>query len=213
MKFSVFAHEKKSYGHYFQTDKIFCFFGNKFATLDILKDLFLSYTFFELKQVHGNTVLSAPNKEFTADGSFTSQAGLALLIQTADCLPILIWNKNGSKISAVHAGWRGVQKNIISEAIRRFDEPVNICVGPHIQKASFEIDLDVAELFDESFVTFDSKKIKYFADLKGIVRNQIGSSKILEFNVLDIDTTKDAQYSSFRRDKTRGRQFSFIVIK
>src|SRR5437899_1911792 len=63
-----------------------------------------------LTQIHGATVLDAAMVADApeADASFTSQAGVVCLIQTADCLPVLFCDLTGRVVAAAHAGWRGL---------------------------------------------------------------------------------------------------------
>ena len=64
-----------------------------------------------LNQVHGTQVLAldaAISDGLTADGAFTRTRGLACTVMVADCLPVLMCDRGGSVVAAVHAGWRGL---------------------------------------------------------------------------------------------------------
>src|SRR5438270_536991 len=83
------------------------FFGTGNTTQEDLPMLFPNYKFLFLKQVHGRNVIqadsaSAPPPE--ADGHFTSTPGLALVVQSADCVPVLL--SSPKQVCAVHAGWK-----------------------------------------------------------------------------------------------------------
>ena len=58
-----------------------------------------------LNQVHGNRIALSGD----ADASYTAEADVVLCIQTADCLPVLLWSDDASEVAAVHAGWKGLQ--------------------------------------------------------------------------------------------------------
>src|SRR5690606_10618259 len=62
-----------------------------------------------LNQVHGCEVLQAAQwaSPPTADGSYTLQEGVVCAVMTADCLPVLLCDQAGTRVAAVHAGWRG----------------------------------------------------------------------------------------------------------
>src|SRR3989338_1062713 len=75
-----------------------------------------------LYQVHGCEVIDAlmQQESTQADGIYTTQYNTPCAIKTADCLAILLCNTTGTEISALHAGWRGLSKNIIAEGLKKF---------------------------------------------------------------------------------------------
>ncbi len=92
------------------------------------------------------------------DGLATGERGVTLVTFYADCVPVLLYEKNGRAMASVHSGWRSTLKGITSEAVRalkdNFDtEPENlICViGPSLGKCCFEVDEDVYEEFAARF--------------------------------------------------------------
>src|SRR3989338_3312478 len=77
----------------------------------------------QVRQVHGNKVIIVENaagsrRSFLeeADGLVTKTARLPLAIRTADCLPVFLYDQRQQCIGLIHAGWKGGQKNIITEA-------------------------------------------------------------------------------------------------
>jgi len=110
---------------------------------------------FELKQEHGINILPANNLNLTpkADGSFTQQKNLACVVKTADCLPILVTNKQGSFVSAIHAGWRSLAKGIIAnfftqtKMLNLNHQDLLFWLGPAIGPLVFEVGEDVLEQF------------------------------------------------------------------
>ena len=99
----------------------------------------LNFEFLELHQVHENKVVEATSEIVKADGHFTDKKNKALLIRTADCLPVMI--ESHSQIFAFHCGWRSLVKDIVGKNIKK-SEISFAAYGPHIQKNSFEIDQD-----------------------------------------------------------------------
>ena len=75
-----------------------------------------------LDQVHGVDVTYAPNVKGTpeADGSYSDKAGVICAVMTADCLPVLLCNKQGSQVAVVHAGWRGLAAGVVRNAVAKF---------------------------------------------------------------------------------------------
>lgn len=202
----------------------FAFFGSASLTKDHLAKRFPQFKFAFLKQVHGRTVVEAGTAALPeADGQYTNQKNIALVIQTADCVPILMGNRQ--EIAALHAGWRGVAANIVGEAALRFkSKPAWVSFGPHIQFGSFEVGLDVAEQLvkvapsgvraaDLMRPHADAKKCFFNLEvlLRAQVRAQFPDASIW---CSSANTIADSRYHSFRRDKPdQGRQYSFVVLK
>ena len=77
-----------------------------------------------LDQVHGSMVESvhASTKDLidACDGLYIEEENIALAIRTADCLPLILSSKEGTELSALHVGWKGLQKGIVENAILNF---------------------------------------------------------------------------------------------
>lgn len=199
----------------------FVFFGKKNCTLEDLKKNYPQFIFRQVKQTHSDILIqSQENSEaIEADAHWTIEKNVALVVQTADCIPILICDETANVVLAVHAGWRGIKNQITLKSIEALNltTPLKIYIGPHIQKNSFECDLDVKNLLDPQPKDFEQKNNKFYIDLKNILISQINSSRlnrILKSKIYlsDIDTLKDLNFNSFRRDKDNcSRNLSFIV--
>ncbi|MCB0363151.1 MAG: polyphenol oxidase family protein, partial [Bdellovibrionales bacterium] len=173
-------------------------------------------------QVHSSLWIEAQNSDnLSADAHFTSRKNKALLIRTADCMPILM--RNGDRIAAVHAGWRGLIHNILLNSTPPFlTRECQVCVGPHIQLSSFEVGQEVADeikAFGETLGLVkkdimlphqDSKKI--WVSLASLARAQIESSGAQLMMMSTQDTLTSSDYFSYRRNsRETGRQISFVV--
>lgn len=224
----TFERDGKVYGHYFENNEVFLFFGNKQFEKEHFS-FFPNIQFQFLKQIHSNNVVYFDRKEealHSADGHYTGTKNLGLVIQTADCLPILFYDHHGKWVMAIHAGWKGVENKITKIGIERFckqfSTPIfSMFVGPHIQYKSFEVDEDVALRLrkctepENSAYVHDEDTNKYFINLKKIVHAQALEMpiQIKELYFSGIDTLTNDQYSSFRRQKGPCRNYSFIYIK
>jgi polyphenol oxidase len=116
-----------------------------------------------LHQVHSNRVhiiKDIPGQWNQADGDalVTKVEGIALAIQIADCLPVLIADPVKNVLAAVHSGWRGTLGKIFIETVREMEnvfgsEPGRLlaAIGPGIRACCFEVGLEVASLFDKEF--------------------------------------------------------------
>lgn len=202
-------------------DNIYYFFGTRFTSKDDLQKLFPQYKFCFLKQVHGKAVVPAnADRTIEADAHFTDQKMKALVVQTADCLPILFSNR--SQVFAVHAGWRGIQQNILGACKPLLNSsPLFAAIGPHIQKNSFEVGQEVAEDLEklgptaQPFVFPHTNKEKRWVDLNVLAEKQLQNlcSPAIHIQFLEQDTVTDPLFHSFRRGKqTPDRQYSFVVI-
>lgn len=132
-----------------------------------------------LSQIHSKDLVElteshrSQNEHYTADGSFTSVNNLACTILTADCLPVLICDKNGEQVAAVHAGWQGLVKGIITDALLRFSakpEDLLVYLGPAISANCYEVGESFKTAFENaqsiSLVQTQTKThIKYHEDL------------------------------------------------
>lgn len=224
----------KSYqhGHCFEDESFLVFFGNRFLSKTSLLDLY-PYPFTELNQTHGDTLveqhLNAPISSTQADAHYTYSNKFGLLIKTADCVPIFVFDSSLNTSLAIHAGWRGIENQIVIKSIHQLFQKstsLTLLIGPFIHQESFEVDADVKERLlntlpenfrELCFIENKNNHQKFLIDLKMILlfHLKIAFPK-KEFNFLDlqINTYTNLKYNSFRRDKTKTeRNYSFIMRK
>ncbi len=207
-------------------DNHLIFFGKNSATLDQIKQAYPDLTFRGVLQKHTDICISSVNNsgETVADAHFTREAKVALIVKTADCQPILAYNKSENLVLAIHAGWRGVENQITSKSLMQAGlKQAEIFIGPCIQQSSFEVDLDVKEQLEkickidrssDLFIrTFTAKNNKFYIDLTQIVIAEIKAAGVnSSISLLPFDTMTDLKFHSYRRDKLNsGRNFSFIA--
>jgi len=116
-----------------------------------------------LHQVHSNRVhiiedISGQWNQSEGDALATRVENLALSVQVADCLPVLIADPVMNAVAAVHSGWRGTLTRVLPQAIREMgrafhSDPstLEVAVGPGIRACCFEIGSEVADLFDKAY--------------------------------------------------------------
>lgn len=141
-------------------------------------------------QVHGDTVRvvtksdakgSISNRDYPeCDGLVTNDPGVALMVFSADCTPILFCDPVTGAVGAAHAGWRGTAQKIAAKVVETMQtafgcDPKNICaaIGPNIGPCCFETDRDVPEAMKAAFGEaagqfITPKNQKFFVDLKGL---------------------------------------------
>lgn len=209
-----------------EQDQHLIFFGKNSATLNQLNQAYPDLIFRTVHQKH--TDICVPSTSMTgdtiADAHFTTEGKIALLVKTADCQPILAYDKSKNLILSIHAGWRGVENQITSKSLLQCRlQQADIFIGPCIQQSSFEVDLDVKEQLEKIYKidpasnefknTFIKKDIKFHIDLTKIVIADIKATGIdATISLLPIDTVTDFKFHSYRRDKLNsGRNLSFIA--
>jgi polyphenol oxidase len=172
------------------------------------------------EQVHGDTAIEVQEGierlHFTGAGDalFTRSSGTALLIRTADCIPILFYSAAESLIGAVHAGWRGLQKNILTKTVKAAGATaadLQFVVGPFIRETSYEVGLDVADQFEAQF-RVAKENGKFFLNLKAILHHEFSLLGVRDEQVTWHDTDTIASpgwYSARRGDQRRNLSLVF----
>lgn len=206
------------------------FFGNRRFTPVDYKEL--KTAFCELKQVHGDKVLPAQTTKQVGDGQFTTDKNTALVIRTADCMPVFMTDKTCRLIMGLHIGWRGLDQKILSGGVDIFKEKYNLManelycwVGPHIHQKSYCLpDQAVKGLLHNHHIPFataiDQEIIKpshqrfnqWNINLSSILRKEAHGLGIKNFHDYTIDTFTSIDHYSHRRYGFRqGLNYSFIL--
>ncbi|WP_448211409.1 peptidoglycan editing factor PgeF [Colwellia sp. MEBiC06753] len=182
-----------------------------------------------LSQVHGNQVVEineVQSQPIIADASVTRKKHIALSIMTADCLPILLADKTGTCVAAIHGGWRPLAQNIITNTLQVMAiQPKEIVawLGPCIGKTAFEVGAEVKQAFinllpesEQAFIPSDipcENKDKYFADLQLLARQLLAREGVNTIEQLDDCTySMPKRYYSYRRENITGRMASVICL-
>ena len=176
-----------------------------------------------LQQTHSTIALSAtPNhREHEGDASFTHDMNQVCVVLTADCLPILLCNNEGTQVAAIHAGWRGLLNGIIESTLEAMGSPQNILVwlGPAIGPTHFEVGEEVREQFiakdnEAAHAFIPSPNGRWLANIYKLARLRFKKKNINEIYGGNYCTYSDPlSFYSYRRDGARtGRQASLIWI-
>ncbi|MEI9535199.1 purine nucleoside phosphorylase YfiH [Moellerella wisconsensis] len=177
-----------------------------------------------LQQVHGTRVLRLdgnPVEDKKADAVYTSQRGQVCAVMTADCLPVLFCNRQGTEVAAAHAGWRGLCQGVLEHTVTHFDAGPNeilAWLGPAIGPQQFEVGAEVRDAFvsqsAELAQGFRASGDKYLADIYLLAQlklRQIGVTAIYGGTYCTVSDKKT--FFSYRRDVETGRMASLIWIK
>jgi YfiH family protein len=177
-----------------------------------------------LKQVHGKNVTAwneAGNDEVEADAITSYQAGQVCAVLTADCLPVLFCNQQGTKVAAAHAGWRGLAAGVLESTVAAMNcEPSEILawMGPAIGPKAFEVGQDVYDAFDrlspKNSSAFSTHKDRYLADLYELARLTLLSVGVEQVSGGEYCTYTDSDnFFSYRRVGVTGRMASLIWLE
>lgn len=176
-----------------------------------------------LNQTHSTVVeyIDAPTSAILdADGTFTDKEAVVCSAMTADCLPVLLTNTQGTQVAAVHAGWRGLANGIVEKAVEQLDGELMAWIGPAIGAKVFEVGQDVVDAFTqtdpqaiEAFQPRDEQG-KWLADMNLLVTQRLRRVGVEHVYYSNLCTYADPErFYSYRRDGITGRQATFIWIE
>jgi YfiH family protein len=184
-----------------------------------------------LQQVHGTKLVEADNDGVvrTADACWSDQPGVACTVMTADCLPLLVCDREGTRVAAIHAGWRGLAAGIVRDSLEQLQiapQDTLVYLGPAISQKHFEVGIDVLEAFFDSAIDENhgaavsaafrpslQKPMKYQADLCALARAELAALGVTEVYGGDYCTFEGSdRFYSYRRDGRTGRMASIIWL-
>jgi len=192
------------------------------------KNIFLMHQIHSNKLIFINKNFKFNKKKIKADAVITNQKILPIGVLTADCVPILIYDKKKNIVAAIHAGWKGAFKGIIKKVIRFMlskgckTKDIIAAIGPCIQQKSYNVKEDFEKRFikkdKKNKIFFKKKKDIIYFNLPNFVKSQLKSNKITSIDTINIDTfDKKNNFFSARRSlrlkhDDYGRNISIIMI-
>jgi polyphenol oxidase len=188
-----------------------------------------------LHQVHGTNVYNAGVVDATqttcapdADASFTLRKNVVCVTMTADCLPVLLCDVNGTVVSAVHAGWRGLCEGALEASIHAVCRAANIesnqlmaWLGPAIGPKAFEVGAEVRQQFmakdAEAEAAFKVHGDKFLCDIYQLATQRLNNLGVTQIyggghNEKFCTFTDKENFFSFRRDGVTGRMATLIWL-
>lgn len=165
-----------------------------------------------MKQVHGNeiSVVNSSSSELPeVDGLVTNQRSIALAVQVADCLPLLL--QSDVAVAAVHVGRKGLLNGVALKAVEALKgfgaKNISGVVGPHICGKCYEVD---QEMFDQiTKVHPATKSGGRNLDLFAGLAEQLSQIPLVNLNIC---TLENSDYFSYRRGGESGRQVGVICL-
>ena len=154
------------------------------------------------------------------DGLVTSEQGVALMMMTADCLPIVLCNQDGTEVACLHAGWRGLARGIIEATVKQMkSQPSFAWMGAAISQQHFEVGAEVKATFVQENADFENDFLmqnngKFLADLYSIARKKLTALGVENVSGGEHCTFAEAdKFYSYRRNSMTGRMATFIFIR
>lgn len=184
-----------------------------------------------IEQVHSPVIVCADDIDanahgdvtVTADGTWTDRPGVVCAVLTADCLPVLLCDAAGTRVAAVHAGWRGLAAGILGNALDVFTGAgiaagqIRVWLGPAIGPAAYEVDAVVRDAFlklepscQGSFMA--SRPGHWHFSLYAAARAILGARGVTDISGGALCTFSEQRFYSYRRDNVCGRQATLIWI-
>jgi hypothetical protein len=178
---------------------------------------------FWLEQVHSTKIsdLDSPHVDRKADGSTTTSCRKTCVVMTADCLPVLLVDRAGRRITALHAGWRGLADGILENGVSMYspDQDVIAWLGPAIGPDKFEVGEEVvAQLATGAIAGGDWYRPshsagKWLVDLYQVARQRLLNAGVTEVSGGGVCTFTDARrFYSYRRQGYCGRMATLLWI-
>ena len=175
-----------------------------------------------LNQVHGADCINAAMRHTAppdADASCTTERGKACAILTADCLPILLCDRAGSTVAAIHAGWRGLAASVIGHTLQRMPPAGDLLawIGPGIGPRAYRVGDDLRSTFLRleagNAFAFTQESDGWHCDLAALARRQLELAGVADIRQYPGCTHDEpARFFSFRRDGETGRMASLIWL-
>ena len=211
----------------YKTDNFFSYITNAnpvYNSDSTLKQLIAqkkinSYRIASCEQVHSDKVLfvKKPGIYKELDGFVANCSdNLILKIQTADCVPISMYDHKAQLIGLIHSGWRGSKNNICINGLELFlkngadIKDIQILLGPSIKKCCYEIKDDVSKQFDDKYII--KNKNHQFLDIESKIIDDLLLYGIKKNNIYNsnVCTYESEKYYSYRRTKGKGRMYSVL---
>ena len=175
-----------------------------------------------LTQVHGVRVLDLDRERGgEADGAVTRKAQVVCAVLTADCLPVLLCDREGRQVGVAHAGWRGLLNGVLPAAVAAFGcEPKDLIawLGPAIGQAAYEVGAEVRDAFAARSPAASRRFLRnarggWQADLTGLAHDALAAAGVRSLHGGGFCTyTERERFFSHRREAPCGRMGTLIWL-
>ncbi|QDK43022.1 hypothetical protein DOM21_16485 [Bacteriovorax stolpii] len=164
--------------------------------------------FLKVKQTHSDIVLSEGQcgPEQIGDG-IVGDSTTPKAILTADCVPLVLIGKDQHVV--IHAGWRGLAQNILTNKLIKEINPIFAFIGPHIRQGNYEVQKDFLANFPLHQEAFKTINGKIYFDLSFVSEAQLKSAYPgIVVEDCGLCTFADPKFHSYRRNQTASRNWN-----
>lgn len=180
-----------------------------------------------LNQIHGNNIIQLDSRmesiltNQTADGSYSNQENNVCVVMTADCLPLLLCNDDGTQIAAVHISWRGFCKDIVDAALDKFTCPndqlmawLGPCICPEHYETGSEVRNACLAVFSDAEDAFTPSKPGHWqTDIHKLLTLYLKQQGLQEiYGEQRCTYHENEKFFSYRKNKNTGRMASLIWV-
>lgn len=184
----------------------------------------------EWKQVHGTDIVQVEHHSQpcgNVDGFWTTLPEQVIAVVTADCVPVLLERNDHQAVAALHAGWRGIEANIVKSFFNALPKDLaqgsawKATLGPSIRACCYEVSEELIQQFKAAFPDLDFSQISPTPrklDLIQVVKHQLKSQGVGSVVVhpdctfCSKDSTGEFRYFSYRRGDRNSRQYAMIKL-
>ncbi len=189
---------------------------------------------FLVNQIHSNKFVfidknfKLNKKIIKADAIITNLRYFPIAVLTADCVPLLLYDNKKNIVAAIHAGWKGAFKGIVTKVINFMlkkgckIKDITVAIGPCIKQKSYNVKNDFKSKFlkksKKNKIFFKKRQNMIYFDLSNFIKTQLKFNKINHIDMINIDTfeKKNNFFSARRALKLKhedyGRNISIIMI-
>lgn len=179
-----------------------------------------------LRQVHGSAVVQVSAADSgswqppQADAAVSDDPHAVLAILSADCLPLVVSSRDGTRLGVAHAGWRSLADGVIENLLARFERPgreLMVWLGPAIGADSFEVGPELRQRFVDGDADAGSAfrpglGDRWFADLYALARLRLTALGVEQIYGGEYDTFADRRrFHSYRRDGTSSGRMATLL--
>jgi polyphenol oxidase len=165
----------------------------------------------DVKKIYGDQGLPK------ADALVTNLPNIAIGVITADCAPVLFFDKEKNIVGSAHAGWRGAKIGVLENTVAAMKKlgakNIEVIIGPMIQQKSYEVSQDFfddflnEDLANKSFFINGAEAGKWLFDLPSYVEKKLRDAGVVKINNKRIDTYENEEsFFSFRRSGHKGEK-------
>ncbi|MBF0715143.1 peptidoglycan editing factor PgeF [Gemelliphila palaticanis] len=181
---------------------------------------------YSTNQVHGTDIkiINDNNCEINdSDAIITNKINTPIMIYTADCVPLIFFDKKKKVVGLAHAGWKGTFNNIVGKVAEKFanqfgsiKDDIEVVIGPHITVENYEVSKELIEKFSELKIKdyYMNKNNKYFLNLFNINKELLLRSGIKESNIKNTGfctIRNNDEFYSYRKDNQTTKRIATVI--